>query len=192
MAVDLEKLTDSPHLLDLLIQMEDVLDSLDCYVFKNWIDGEIVDGPKVRRYWLDMTLKFPYDKMPDPRAGLRLLKHGIRVDYSKANEESGKKVDTGEDEEDKNVVWFVRISIPRRLIVEINAGELDFYDDEVDIEDVEDAQDSGMSDEAGYVDPEQGGNAPDEMGGDFMGGPEGAEQGGAGQQPRQGGANGPA
>jgi hypothetical protein len=156
--LDIEKLEDSPHLLDLLVQMEDVLDSMDVYVFKNWIDGEIVEGPKVRRYWLDMTLKYPYDKMPDPRAGLRLLKHGVRVDFSKAHEdESGeaKPVEGGKEKE--GLVWLVHISIPRRLIIEINAGQLDFYDDEIDSEDVEDAQDSGVTDESGYVAPEEGG-----------------------------------
>lgn len=191
--VDIEKLEDSPHLLDILIQMEDVLDSLDCYVFKNWIDGEIVEGPKVRRYWLDMTLKFDYRKMPDPKAALRLLKHGVRVDYEKVHvDDKGEEVagqdkethsalslkhalskattkneDAAEEDEDseedtKNLVWLVRVSIPRRLVTDINAGQLDFYDEEVDVDDVEDAQDSGLNDESGYTDPSQGG---DPMGG---------------------------
>lgn len=160
--LDIEKLEDSPHLLDLLVQMEDVLDSMDVYVFKNWIDGEIVEGPRVRRYWLDMTLKYPHDKMPDPRAGLRLLKHGVRVDFSKAHEdESGEaKTVEGETSSKEGAVWLVHVSIPRRLIVEINAGQLDFYDDEIDSEDVEDAQDSGVTDESGYTVPEEGGGDP--------------------------------
>lgn len=167
MAVDLEKLEGSPHLLDILIQMEDVLDSLDVYVFENWIKGEIVDGPKVRRYWLDMTLKYPYEEMPDPKAALRLLKHGVRVDYKKVSEEDAGKEQTDEaeddakDEKDKShLVWLVTVSIPRRLIVEINAGELDFYDDEIDVDDVEDANDEGMNDETGYTADGQNGEAP--------------------------------
>lgn len=159
MAVDLETLEDSPHLLDLMIQMEDVLDSLDIYVFENWMDGEIVEGPKVRRYWLDMTLMFEYKKMPDPRAGLRLLKHGVRVDFTKARvndkgETSPLDEDAKEDAKDGDngeKVWLVTVSIPRRLIAEINAGQLDFYDEEVDVDDVEDAQDQGMNDESGIV-----------------------------------------
>lgn len=158
MAIDLEKLEDSPHLLDLLIQMEDVLDSLDIYVFKNWIDGELVEGPIVRRYWLDMTLKFAGDKMPDPRAGLRLLKHGVRVDFEKGAEEAT-RAEPAEDGSNANKIWLVRISVPRRLIADTNAGELDFYDEEIDAEDVSDAQDGGMNDESGLVD--QDGAAPD-------------------------------
>lgn len=178
MPADIEKLEDSPHLLDLLIQMEDVLDSLDVYVFKNWIDGEIVEGPKVRRYWLDMTLKYDLKKMPDPRAGLRLLKHGVRVDFSKAHEEQSgetKDLDEADVDSEGKKVWLVRISIPRRLIAELNAGQLDFYDEEIDADDVQDAQDGGMNDETGY-DEEAGAmdpNAP--PGGDPMaGGPPGA------------------
>lgn len=160
MAVELELLQDSPHLLDSLLQMEDVLDTLDIYVFRNWLDGEVVEGPVLRRYWIDMTLLYPYDRMPDPRAALRLLKHGVRVDFQKARYETGEDgreqavgVEEGADGEQDGLVWLVKISVPRRLIVDINAAQLDFYDDEVDVEDVQDAQDSGMTDESGYTDP---------------------------------------
>jgi hypothetical protein len=190
MPADIEKLEDSPHLLDLLIQMEDVLDSLDVYVFKNWLDGEIVEGPAVRRYWLDMTLKYPLKKMPDPRAGLRLLKHGVRVDFNKAHEsKDGKTQDVSEVEDDSQgtKVWLVRISIPRRLISELNAGQLDFYDEEVDVDDVQDAQDGGMNDETGYDDEAVDPNADpmaDPMAADPM------AQGGAPAAPGQGAAPG--
>lgn len=151
MAIDLDQLQDSPHLLDLLVQMEDVLDSLDVYVFKNWIDGELIDGPVVRRYWLDMTLRYPYSRMPDPQAALRLLKHGVRVDYQKAKED-GSAAD--EDADGAGVFWLVKVSIPRRLVVDITAKQLDFYDDEIDAEDVQDAKDAGMDDETAYRNPE--------------------------------------
>ena len=163
MAIDLEQLQDSPHLLDILIQMEDVLDSMDVYVFKNWIDGVLVEGPIVRRYWLDMTLQYDYLKMPDPKAGLRLLKHGVRVDFEKGRLEGdvSNKVNSPnagdpllgatelaeEDDSDENKVWLVKLSFPRRLISQISDAQHDFYDEEVDTDDVEDAKDGGMDDE---------------------------------------------
>lgn len=176
MAVDIEKLEDSPHLLDLLIKMEDVLDTFDVYVFKNWFSGEVVEGPKVRRYWLDMTLKYPYNKMPDPRAGLRLLKHGVRVDFNKVeadgrsaeeieDERDGEEIEDGDKQEHTDKFWLVRVSIPRRLIEEMNAGELDYYEDEVDVDDVQDANDSGMSEETGITDT-PGGPVPQDDNGD--------------------------
>lgn len=153
MAIDFEKLQESPHLLDVLVQMEDVLDSFDLYVFKNWIKGEIVEGPSVRRYWFDFTLRYPINEMPDPKGAMRLLKHGIRINYEKATIE---ETDGDEPEEGKSTHWEIKISIPRKLISDMNSAELDFYDEDVEVEDVQDAQDGGMNDETGYVDGEEG------------------------------------
>jgi hypothetical protein len=161
MAIDFNKIQESPHLLDVLVQMEDVLDSFDLYVFKNWIDGEVVEGPKVRRYWFDFTLRYPIDKMPDPKGAMRLLKHGLRINYEKAtleNEDGSEPVEEGsaEDAPSRATHWEIKISIPRRLLSDMNAAELDFYDEEVEVEDVQDAQDTGMNDETGYTDDAAG------------------------------------
>lgn len=145
MAIDFELLQDSPYLLDILVQMEDVLDSMDVYVFKNWLKGEVAEGPIVRRYWLDMTLRYKQDEMPDPRAALRLLKHGVRVDFSKAPIE---QPDKESDQESDEYAWLIRVSIPRRLVVQMNSAQHDFYDDEVDIDNVEDAKDAGIDNES--------------------------------------------
>lgn len=170
MALDLDKLNDSPHVLDILIQMEDVLDSLDLYVFKNWYNGEIVNGPASRRYWFDFTLRFALGEMPDPRGAMRLVKHGILVKYSKVivSQKADTKSDEETDETPSPTHWHVEISVPRRLVSDMNAGELDFYDDEVEVEDVQDAQDAGITDETGYYDQ------------DDAGGPDMASAGGSG------------
>lgn len=168
MAIDLEKIHESPNLLDTLIQMEDILDSMDVYVFKNWLNGEVIEGPIVKRYWLNMTLLYPYkpdqkDKgMPDPKAALRLLKHDVRVDYKRArfandSEDPIEIQEDAENSEDENVVWLVTISFPRRLVVQMAAAQHDFYDDEVDIDQVEDGKDSGLDDESAYFGDEQSG-----------------------------------
>lgn len=162
MNIDLEKLRESPNLLDILIQMEDVLDQMDVYVFDNWLKGEVVEGPVVRRYWLDMTLLYPYKEMPDPQGALRLLKHGVRVDYEKAKRSDKNKLepmkgaDSDNDKEPskkeaESMFWLVKVSVPRRLVVQIGTAQNDFYDDEVDVDDVEEAKDSGMNDESAYV-----------------------------------------
>jgi len=152
MALDIEKINDSPHLLDILIQMEDVLDSLDLYVFSNWMKGEVVDGPVVRRYWFDFTLRYDIEEMPDPRGAMRLLKHGVRVDYNKATVETEEGEEpVNEDGEATATHWEIKISIPKRLVNDMNAAELDFYDEDIDIEDVQDAQDIGMDDESGMM-----------------------------------------
>jgi len=124
--IDINSIQSSPHLLDTLLQIEDVLDSLDTYVFENWLDGEVVEGPNMKRYWVNLTLCYPYNKMPDPKAALRLLKHGVRVDYSKARFENDDFNKIDDNDEDGELYWLVKISVPRRLIVDINAAQLDF------------------------------------------------------------------
>jgi len=150
MAIDLEVLQDSPHLLDILLQMEDVLDSLDIYVSKNWFKGELIDGPNVRRYWLGMTLRYDYHDMPNPKGALRLTKHGIKVQFNKVDDERDAEDSEAEKQDDDRYHWEITIEIPRRIIGQFSTTELDFYDDEVDIDDVQDARDSGMNDETGY------------------------------------------
>jgi len=151
MAIDFDKIEDSPHLLDILLQMEDVLDSNDIYVFKNWFAGIVVEGPIVRRYWFDMTLRYPLDKEPDEAAAKRLTRLGVRVTFSQVTV-SDDKDKKGEDQ--KPTHHEVKLSIPSRLISAMNTGELDFYDEEVDTDDVESAQDAGMNDETAYQNPD--------------------------------------
>lgn len=142
MALDISKIEDTPHILDLLLEIEDVLDSLDMYVFQNWILGEIVDGPRIKRYWVELTLQYLHKKMPDPRAGLRLLKHGILVSYQK-----GKLEAVGDKPEED--IWLVKLEVPRRLLSGANNSASDYYDDEVDQDDLEGAKDLGIDNETG-------------------------------------------
>lgn len=172
MAIDFDKLTDSPHILDVLLQMEDVLDSLDIYVFPNWYKAEIVDGPVVRRHWVGMTLRWPIDKKPSEIAVDRLRKHNVVVGIEKVrvddaspakpavNGDAAPHEDDGTS--DKDTHWEITLRIPRALISDMNAAELDFYDDEVDVDDVQDAQDDGINSETSITsneNSESGGDA---------------------------------
>lgn len=196
MAIDFELLHDSPHLLEILVQIEDVLDRLDTYVFPNWIDGEVVDGPRVRRYWLDITLRYPYKKMPDPRAALRLLKHGVRVDFRKAKvgeddlaedvsvETAAEDADADASGANDDKVWLITISVPRRLVTQLAGEEMDYYDDEVDVDDAQEAKDTGIDDESAYREDEQ---QAQQQGGDPNAIPDDQQA----QQQQQGGQNAP-
>lgn len=165
MTVDIDKLFDQDYLLDTLIALEDILDNTDCYAFFGWLDGEVVDGPIIKKHWISMSLLYPHNRMPDPRAALRLLKLGIKVEFNKVHR-SGKafhpivdsKQPPNEDQEDtetkienqpKNVFWLIKLTYPRRLIDQTKE-QLDMYDDEVDTGDVESAKDSGIDDETAY------------------------------------------
>lgn len=155
-----KRLSDSESLTDVLIQMEDFMDSLDLYVFKNWFEGEIVQGPEIRRYWVSMTLKYDYQEMPDPAGAERLIRHGVKVVYRKAKEEAPAEVKTPEDLQPNNKpvmklndIWLVTVQIPRRFIEELDDSDLEMHvDDElVDIEDVSDARDENIDQEAAFT-----------------------------------------
>lgn len=164
MPIDLKTLEDTPHLLDILVQMEDVLDSLDIYVYRHWFDGDVIEGPTLGRHFASLTLSFPYKKMPDPRACLRLLKFGIKSDFDKVERERSKAKDASasgqvgaqQPQRSPEPVWMVKLSFPRRLLDQMTAKTLDLHDHEVDMDDVADAKDSGLDDESGFLTQEGG------------------------------------
>lgn len=173
-----KRLRDSDSLTDVLIQMEDFMDGLDIYVFKNWIEGEVVEGPEISRYWTRMTLKYAYDQMPDPSGGLRLLRHGAKISYKKAKEEVARDIEDPSDYRpehkgkpilDTEEIWLVDIMIPRRFIDELSDDDLELEADEADIslDNVSDARDENIDgDEAihGEADAEaEGGDVGDEV-----------------------------
>lgn len=82
----IKKLVDNESLLDVMIQIENFIDTLDVYVYKNWLKGVLKEGPFVDRHWVSITFQWKYKDMPDPKGGLRLEKHGAKVFYKKSSE----------------------------------------------------------------------------------------------------------
>ena len=58
-----------------------MLDELDLYVYKNWEDGELVAGPKIKRHWVICSM-WPQEQM-SPMGGKRLLDYDCKVTYKK-------------------------------------------------------------------------------------------------------------
>lgn len=141
--LDLKTIENTPHLLDILLQVEDILDSLDIYVFKHWFNGEVVQGPKIRKFWVTVSLKYDYEEMPDPRAALRLLKHGIYVKYNKVPVEKLKT-------DDAHFCWVLDVDIPRKLLGGMNNSGVDFYDQSIDADDVNSSVDDGVNSDTAY------------------------------------------
>lgn len=122
---NLEQLGQKQSLLDALIEFEATLDRFHLYAFANWEDGEIVQGPELSRYWARVCLEYPYKKMPDPRGGTRLLKHGIKVEYEKTTKQTVTPPKTEKEQERQRKdgpvlhdvpVWRVWIDMPMRFI----------------------------------------------------------------------------
>jgi hypothetical protein len=147
------RLTEREDLVDILIDVENYLDENNLYVYKNWINGEIVDGPYIKRYWVTIKLKYQYTEMPDPEGGAVLLKHGTKIHYDIALESfplpikgpgdyqpGTKKPKLGERK-----VWIITVMIPRRFVQNLDREIMDTYDDEVDVETVDDATAEGLT-----------------------------------------------
>ena len=144
--------------LTTLLDFERVLDELDLYVFANWKEGELVEGPVYEKYFVTCTFMWPYKLMPDPRGGERLLSYDCEVYYGKDHLEypaeirdpSDFKPGTKMPKMAKKPVWLVTIVMPKKLMQEIQQGSLELEGSTLDLEDVEQAYEEGTADTAQY------------------------------------------
>lgn len=159
----------SENVLDILVEFERVFDELDIYVYKNWLKGEVVEGPKIDRYWITVTLMYPYKLMPDPEGAMRLIDHGCKVLMGKdtlkhvakitgpesyeTNEETGKL----EEKVIESPVWLVKITMPRHFVDEIQTNKVQANSSDIDMDAVTDAYDENLNDDEAAK-----GNASDE------------------------------
>lgn len=145
-------MTDSS--LESLLDFERVLDELDLYVFANWKQGELVEGPIYEKYFVTCTFMWPHKLMPDPRGGERLLDYECEVYYSKDILEYPVDVKNPDDFEPgtkmpkmaKKPIWLVTIVMPKRLMQEIQQGSLELEGATLDLEDIEQAYEEGSDD----------------------------------------------
>ncbi len=135
-----------------LLDFERVMDEADVYAFKNWIIGELVDGPVVGRYSCKCIFMWPYKLMPNPKGALRLANIGCKVTYGKGEIKVPVEVKDYEDfvpgtrypKMAKRKVWFVEIVIPFELMDDIKEGSIDLADQTIDLSEIEDAYDEDL------------------------------------------------
>jgi len=139
-----------------LLDFERVVDELDLYAFANWKQGELVDGPEYEKYFVKCTFMWPYKKMPDPRGAARLSEYDIEVNYKKDYFEHPVKIKTPYDfkpgtkvpKDVKSPVWLVEIIMPKKLMQDIQQGALELKSGTVDMEEVDQAYETGADNEA--------------------------------------------
>lgn len=127
---NIENIYGSNNSLNLLKDFERVIDELDVYVYENWIDGELVSGPKESRYFVECTFMWPKKQMPEPAGGKRLLDYGCRVQIGETKMSKVRKIRTPDDirpgtrkgKIDHYDVWMVKITMPKKLMHDINRG----------------------------------------------------------------------
>lgn len=127
---NIENIYGSNNSLNILKDFERVLDELDVYVYENWLDGELVAGPKEYRYFVECTFMWPKDKMPEPKGGMRLIDYGCKVAFAESKIAKVRKIQTPDDirpgtrkgKIDFKEVWMVKIIMPKKLMSDVNRG----------------------------------------------------------------------
>ena len=161
--------------MNTLLDFERVLDEADLYAFRNWISGELVQGPDVKRYTVACTFMWPYKLMPDPRGAKRLVSIGCKVSFAKSKIKVPVEIENYDDyvpgtrypKMTERPIWFVNIVIPTELMNEIKDGSIDLADQDIDLQELNDAYEDDLDQEGTQDDSAEGGASPDSG----MGGP---------------------
>jgi hypothetical protein len=147
---NIEQIYGSNNSLNLLKDFERVIDELDVYVYDNWIDGELVDGPRESRYYVECTFMWPKEQLPEPKGGKRLLEYGCRVQVAESQIAQVRKIKTPDDirpgtrkgKIDHKDIWMIKIAMPKKLMSDINRGYTEL--DKNKIEDIVNANSVNM------------------------------------------------
>lgn len=153
---NIELIHNSNTAFQVLKDFERVLDELDLYVYQNWMDGELVQGPDIQRHWVTCSFMWPRDKMPDPMGGKRLLEYDCKVSYKKDYYIQPRKIEEPDDfrpgtkkgKLDRNPVWVVEIMMPKKLITDMYTDfdeTLDQTTDPTQVQMQSQAQDADVS-----------------------------------------------
>jgi len=135
-----------------LLDFERVLDELDLYAFKNWSVGELVQGPEIGRYKVGCIFMWPQKLMPDPRGARRLLPFDCEVRFKKTRIKIPIKIDNPDDYIPgthkarlvEKPVWLVEIVMPKSLMVDIRTGSVELEDQDIDLEDLDQAYEEDL------------------------------------------------
>ena len=159
-----------------LLDFERVLDEADLYAFKNWIIGELVQGPVIKRYTVTCIFMWPYKLMPDPNGAKRIVSIGCSVKFAKSKIKVPVEVKDYDDfipgtrypKKKSRPVWFVEITIPKELMNDIKEGSIDLADQTIDLEELDNSYEDDLDqegieqqddDQNGMVQPDMGNTA---------------------------------
>jgi hypothetical protein len=151
-----------------LLDFERVLDELDIYAFRNWHLGELVSGPDIGRYKVSCMFMWPERLMPDPRGAKRLLPFDCDVKFKKTTITIPIKIEKPSDYRPgthkakliKKRVWLVQIDMPKALMSDIRTGAIELEDQDIDLQELDDAYDQDLDQEQFQQIPGQPGGQP--------------------------------
>lgn len=142
--------------LTTLLDFERVLDEVDIYAFRNWEIGELVAGPDIGKYRVTCSFMWPKKMMPDPRGARRLLNFDCQISYQlkdikipiKITDPSDYRPGTKKARLIEKPVWLVTISMPKALMNDIRTGSIEMEDQEIDLEELDQAYEQDLDQEA--------------------------------------------
>ena len=142
--------------LTTLLDFERVLDEVDIYAFRNWEIGELVAGPDIGKYRVTCSFMWPKKMMPDPRGARRLLNFDCEISYQlkdikipiKITDPSDYRPGTKKARLIEKPVWLVTISMPKALMNDIRTGSIEMEDQEIDLEELDQAYEQDLDQEA--------------------------------------------
>lgn len=128
---NIQTISENNNSFNVLKDFERVFDELDMYVYKNWQEGELVEGPIVGRYSVKCTFIWERDEMPDPQGGKRLNEYGCKVHYKKTHILMPRKIKDPSDfrpgtkkgKIDAHPIWEVTIEMPKKLMEDVYIGK---------------------------------------------------------------------
>lgn len=171
---NIDRVYNSTTALQILKDFERVLDEyFDIYVFDNWEDGELLEGPMSDKYWVACRFMWSDKKRPDEAAIKRLRSNNVLVETSTSYFVKPKKIKGPEDirpgtKKGKMVrdkIYIVKIKMPKSLMKSVYGGQDIFDADEVEQIDaaqqppVEDVATDDMAGIAGGMGDDLGGGA---------------------------------
>lgn len=153
-----------------LLDFERVLDELDLYAFKNWQIGELVSGPTIGKYRVTCIFMWPEKLMPDPRGARRLLPFDCEIKFKKTRMKVPMKITNPDDFRPgthkarlvEKKIWLVEITMPKSLMSDIRTGSVEMEDEEIDLEDLDQAYEQDLDQES-YQSEEQAENAQQQL-----------------------------
>jgi len=127
---NIENMYESNTAFNVLKDFERIIDELDLYVYKNWSDGELAEGPNIDRHWVTAKFMWPRETMPDPMGAKRLLDYDCKVNYQKMSLLKPRKVTKKEDlrpgtkfgKLDRHPIWVVEIAVPKKMLMDFYAA----------------------------------------------------------------------
>jgi hypothetical protein len=127
---NIETIYNSDTAFSILKDFERVIDELDLYVYKNWENGELAQGPDIERHFVTCSFIWDEDEMPDPMGAKRLVDYDCKVSYKKDSVIVPRKIEDPDDMRpgtkkgklDRKPVWLVNIKMPKSLLGDIYGG----------------------------------------------------------------------